>query len=114
MKKTFNVFFSLSMKTQSGYIYCLSNKAFSKNVYKVGFTKNNIDKRAKHLYRTGVPMPFRIEYAKYVRNVENKEKLLHDALDKYRINKNREFFKVDKRIIYELFDDIKGKFSIDK
>ena len=72
------------------YVYCLSNPDYITNLYKIGFTQNNPKVRANELYSTGVPSEFTIETP----DGKLLEKLIHDKLKKYRINKNREFFKI--------------------
>ena len=84
------------MEQETGYIYCFSNESFQSNTYKVGYTKNDPYIRMSQLNTTGTPIPFKLEFAKQVKNYQEKEKKLHNVLDKYRVNQNREFFKLDK------------------
>jgi len=91
-----------------GYIYCLSNESY-KDTYKIGFTKNDPIARMTQLNTTGLLTPFKLEFAKQVKNHQEKEKKLHLIFDKYRVNKNREFFKVDLKEIKQLFDLIDGE-----
>ena len=91
-----------------GYLYCLSNPAFDENTYKIGYTKNDPNLRMSQLNTTGVIYPFKLEFAKYVYNYAEKEKTLHLILDKYRINPNREFFKLNINEIKLLFDLLDG------
>jgi T5orf172 domain len=92
-----------------GYIYCLSNPSFQ-GLFKVGITRNDPKTRARQLYTTGVPTPFKIEFAKRVKLPEKKENSVHDILGDYgyRLNSNREFFQCDKSVILEIFTVIKG------
>ena len=93
-----------------GYIYCLSNESFKENIFKVGFTKNIPQYRARQLYTTGVPTPFKIEFAKKVKSPEKKERLIHDLLDDYgyREYSSREFFKCELIEIFRIFEVIRG------
>jgi hypothetical protein len=93
---------------ESGYIYCLSNESY-KDTYKIGFTKNDPLARMVQLNTTGLLYPFKLEFAKQVKNYQEKEKKLHNIFDKYRVNKNREFFKIELKEIKQLFDLIDGK-----
>ena len=93
---------------ESGYIYCLSNESY-KDTYKIGFTKNDPLTRMVQLNTTGLLYPFKLEFAKQVKNYQEKEKKLHNIFDKYRVNKNREFFKIELKEIKQLFDLIDGK-----
>lgn len=76
---------------------------------KIGMTtQEDIDKRMKELYTTGVPVPFECQFACRVNNKDcaKIEKALHTAFDPQRVNKNREFFKINveqARAILELF-----------
>ena len=64
------------------------------------------------LYSTGVPLPFELEFAKFVKEPLRKEQILHKLLEKYeeRINPKREFFRVDKSHVKLFFDLIDGEY----
>ena len=96
------------LSEEIGYIYCLSNESY-KDTYKIGFTKNDPLTRMVQLNTTGMLYPFRLEFAKQVKNYQDKEKKLHLIFDKYRVNKNREFFKIELKEIKQLFDLIDGE-----
>ena len=98
--------------TTKGYIYCLSNRSFKQNVFKVGFTVHNPYLRADQLYKTGVPTPFDIVFAKHVHDYTDKEKKLHTILDncKYRINPKREFFECSIQVVKSMFDLMEGEY----
>ncbi|HHL19049.1 MAG TPA: GIY-YIG nuclease family protein [Thiothrix sp.] len=80
--------------TSKGFIYVLSNPAFD-GLLKIGFTTRSVKQRAKELYGTGVPDPFKIEYSKKLANAYKIEQQVHICLRKYRHKRNREFFKCD-------------------
>lgn len=92
-----------------GYVYVLSNPVMP-NLVKIGMTeRENLDKRLKELYSTGVPVPFECEYACRVNKEDcaKIEKALHTAFSPYRVNANREFFRIEvgqAKAILELFD----------
>jgi len=94
----------------TGYIYCLSNP-FYNGIYKVGMTENDPKIRKEQLNTTGVPLPFKIEFAKKVNNYKEKEKILHKLLTQYgeRINPKREFFKISLEEIKAFFDLMDGE-----
>ena len=75
-------------------VYVLINEAMP-NFIKVGTTKRPIEERMKDLYSTGVPVPFECHYAAIVEQNKNVERSIHRAFEKFRINKNREFFELD-------------------
>jgi len=49
--------------------------------------------RAKELFTTGVPTPFKVEFSRKVANTKEKEKDIHKILESYRVP-SREFFNV--------------------
>lgn len=57
------------------------------------------------------PTPYKIEFAKKVSDPSQKEKTLHDLLEKYteRIHPRREFFRVTPEEVHKFFDLIDGK-----
>ena len=97
-----------------GYIYCFSNPIYL-NIYKVGFTTNNPHYRRKQINTTGVPLPFKLEFAKKVNNYKDKEKIIHKILSSLgnRINPKREFFKINLEHIELLFELIDGEWYND-
>ena len=91
-----------------GIVYLLTNPCMP-GLVKIGMTKQeDLDKRMKELYTTGVPVPFECQFACKVNNKDcaKIEKALHTAFDPQRVNKNREFFKINveqAKAILELF-----------
>ncbi len=76
-------------------VYVLSNVAMP-GLVKIGFTaKQSVETRISQLYTTGVPVPFKIEFALRVDDDIPLEKALHTAFAPNRINQRREFFKID-------------------
>jgi len=75
-----------------GYIYCLSNPSFV-GLLKIGETMRTPEDRAKELFTTGVPTPFKVEFSRKVANTKEKEKDIHKILESYRVP-SREFFNV--------------------
>lgn len=71
--------------------------------------------RAKELYKTGVPLPFALEFAKKVSNPKQKETLLHTLLSQYtdRPNPLREFFRVSPEEVRTFFDLMDGEMWVD-
>lgn len=91
-----------------GIVYLLTNPCMP-GLVKIGMTtQEDIEKRMKELYTTGVPVPFECQFACEVnkKDCAKIEKALHTAFEPQRINKNREFFKINveqARAILELF-----------
>lgn len=75
-----------------GWIYVLSSESMP-GMFKVGMTRNQPYRRAKQLSKSsGSPTPFIIE-AKFIStDPERDEKILHEALSRFRVNQSREFF----------------------
>ena len=93
---------------QYGIVYLLTNPCMP-GLVKIGMTtQEDIDKRMRELYTTGVPVPFECQFACKVNNKDcaKIEKALHTAFEPQRVNKNREFFRINleqARAILELF-----------
>ena len=91
-----------------GIVYLLTNPVMP-GLVKIGMTtQEDIDKRMKELYTTGVPVPFECKFACKVKKSDclKIEKALHKAFDPQRINQNREFFRINvaqAKAILELF-----------
>jgi hypothetical protein len=96
------------MAENKNIIYILTNEAMP-GIVKIGKTNVDIETRMRRLYRTGVPVPFNCFHASIVKNANNVEKRLHNAFDKYRINKNREFFEIPPENILEILEMIEIK-----
>ena len=76
-------------------VYVLTNPAMPGSV-KIGYSKNeDANARIADLYSTGVPVPFKIEFACRVESAREIEQALHIAFAPNRINPRREFFEID-------------------
>lgn len=79
-----------------GIVYLLTN-ACMPGIVKIGkTTRKDLLQRMKELYTTGVPVPFECVYSCSVKmsHVDQLEAALHRAFDPYRVNENREFFRI--------------------
>ena len=97
--------FYINSNNISGYVYILSNKSMP-GIFKVGKTKNHISVRLNDLRSTGVPDDFNIEMIVKSSNEDFLEKTIHRTLSIYRINRKREFFKIDREQIIMITIDI--------
>jgi hypothetical protein len=65
---------------------------------KIGYTeKDDVNERKDELYyqgKPGVPFPFILEHSKYTVCPDKAEDEIHKRLWEYRINEDREFFKI--------------------
>lgn len=89
-----------------GYIYVLTNKAFSGHDWvKIGFA-TDVEARRRQLSNTSVPYPYEV-YATYeVNPKENLDKVLHKLIQtlnpQLRLTSNREFFIMKPEAAYEI------------
>jgi hypothetical protein len=93
-----------------GWVYGFSNPSMP-GLLKIGMTERSPEERAKELFTTGVPCPFKIEIAKWVKDPRDKEASLHALLEQYtdRISLRREFFRVSPEEVRKFFDLMEGK-----
>ena len=100
----------VSTAMTEGYVYCLSNPEM-RGVLKVGMTDRTPEERVKELFTSGVPSPFKIEFAKKVKNAREKEAILHQLLENYheRVYSRREFFRVSPEEVRKLFELMEGE-----
>ncbi|MCU0318456.1 MAG: GIY-YIG nuclease family protein [Flavobacteriales bacterium] len=76
-------------------VYVLTNPSMP-GLVKIGFTADeDANRRIGQLYTTGVPVPFKLEFACRVPNAKEVESALHLAFGPHRINPGREFFKIE-------------------
>lgn len=96
------------MATNQQYVYVMSNPAFDSDVLKIGWTADHPSVRAQELYTTGVPTPFSVKFAIITGDGHNLERQIHAKLDSFRLNSNREFFKISTDTLIEILtNDLK-------
>jgi T5orf172 domain len=91
-----------------GYVYILTNPAFTANTIKVGKTSRTVEERIKELDTTGVPLPYEIYASFHTSKFNELEKHAHKVLSKYlnkRIRDNREFFNIDPKEAFGLISE---------
>lgn len=68
---------------------------------KIGKTRRDSRSRARELYKTGVPTPYKVAFELFCDDYDRTEYKIHDELSDFRVNINREFFRypLDKAII---------------
>lgn len=86
----------------SGIVYLLTNPVMD-GLVKIGQTEN-LEARVRGLSGfSGIPVPFEVFYACTVEDASKVESALHDAFDDHRINRKREFFRINpERVISAL------------
>lgn len=76
------------------WVYVLSNPSIP-GYLKIGYTNEDPNFRAKQLSRsTGVVTDFKVEWAFNCFNASSLEKQVHQCLEEYRVNNQREFFNI--------------------
>jgi len=88
------------------WVYVLSNPTMP-NMYKIGYTKNTPDERAKQISNaTGVALPYNVEWAFHCYDGFGLEQEIHHKLEANRVSGNREFFEISleeaKQVVTEL------------
>jgi len=74
------------------WVYILSNDSYL-GLLKIGYSERDVKTRINELFSTGVPTPFKIEFACYVDAADEVESRTHSKLIDHRIP-NREFFQI--------------------
>ena len=94
---------------KSGFIYVMRNASHDKNIFKIGMTSRNPNIRSNELYGTATPDQFLIANDWWVADRCSAEKLIHEFFNEYRINKKREFFRVEYKLLMTVVDEIVAK-----
>ncbi len=78
-------------------------------IYKIGCSRN-IENRVKQIKGDSLILgQIKVVYQKEFQNFQRAEKLIHKSLNEYRIQQNREFFKVEFSKIKEIVDSLDQK-----
>ncbi len=83
------------------YVYIMSNACYDDDVFKIGWTSKHPFHRASQL-NTGAPTPFIIDSVIITTKGPKLEKQIHNHLKQYRMDINREFFKIPKDSLREI------------
>ena len=77
------------------WVYVLSNPSLPKEYLKIGYTKLSPEERAIQISSaTGVPTPYKVEWAYKCFNGEIVERMTHQKLKAFRVNNRKEFFHI--------------------
>ena len=101
----------MTTEDKEGWVYCISNESMP-GLLKIGMTDRTPQQRLAEANKSDTwrpPTNFAIEFAKKVKNALQKEKTIHKLLEEYneRVNRSREFFKIDvkkARLYFDLMD----------
>jgi len=78
----------------AGFVYILSNPSMP-GIFKIGSTERSVKERVAELSATtGVPTPFHVEHYILTEDPKSLEHSLHEELSEFRVNGNREFFRI--------------------
>ena len=83
------------------YVYIMSNACYDDDVFKIGWTSRHPFHRISQL-NTGAPTPFIVELVIVTLEGCKLEKQIHTHLKQYRMETNREFFKISKDTLREI------------
>lgn len=76
------------------------------NIFKIGLTRDNVEKRANQLSKTSVPDKFYKSQEWNVRDCVTSERQIHKLLNDYRVDPRREFFKIDYDIAIQVITQV--------
>jgi len=94
------------------WIYILSNPSLPKEYLKIGYTKLTPEDRAIQISSaTGVPTPYKVEWAYKCFNGEVIERTVHHKLNPHRVNNRKEFFHISLEEAKEVITLIGNKFK---
>ena len=100
--------------TGKQYVYILTNDTMP-GLVKIGYTKNDPGKRAKQINAaTGVALDFNVEWAFSCYNGIELEQEVHKYLDSFRVNKNREFFRMTVEEAKSVIERLGKRYNIEK
>jgi hypothetical protein len=88
------------------YVYIMSNPSFPEDMLKIGWTREHPNIRANDLHTSGIPTPFIVEYVIITPAGSKLEKQIHNHIKNYRVNSNREFFKISKDELTEILTKV--------
>jgi hypothetical protein len=102
---------TIAQRTREGSIYIISNEgSFGAGVYKIGFTRNDVEERVDDLYNASVPFEFDIHAVIKTKNAAAFEYKFHRQFLANRWNKKnlqKEFFRVSLQEIHQEVEKLK-------
>ena len=100
---------------EPGIIYIVKNTITEENIFKVGFTTKNVQKRFSDSWKKSSPSAFSLERGSRVvaiyavfepRKIESE---IHNALSKYKRPEGKEWFKIELTRLKDIIEQIIGK-----
>ena len=90
-----------------GWVYIMRSGSHRIDLYKMGKTRRSVDVRARELSgATGVPTQLEVLFRWEVGDIDFVEKEAQRRLERYRVNRRREFFNCPLQVIVETIVDI--------
>ena len=100
------------MRMGRGYIYILVNPEFG-DLLKIGKTTREPQERAVELSRSsGVPTDFMVAHYLHVSDCDEVESLVHEKLKQYRLNPDREFFRLSLRDAVQTLSEVASNYQL--
>jgi len=94
-------------ETDKGYIYVMRSAAHTIDMFKVGLTRRSPEIRSNELSRTtGSPDKFLVVQHWEVPDCTIAESQIHQRLEQYRVNPDREFFKAPYEVIRQAIEEV--------
>lgn len=91
----------------SGTIYVMRSEAHSSQLFKIGLSRRDAEARATELNAaTAVPLPLSVLVDWEVADCTRVEKMVHERLARYRVNRRREFFRAPISTIIKTIEDV--------
>lgn len=95
-----------------GYVYILFNPLMD-GIVKIGSTTQSSEKRAIQISKgTGVPVAYQVVYEEHVSDCRAVEQRLHQIFVAYRINPNREFFRIPLKEAIRALQQVASEFKV--
>jgi hypothetical protein len=76
---------------------------------KIGRTVRDRRTRGRELFTTGVPTPFELAFEVYSEEHQQLEDEIHNKLEDFRVNPNREFFRYPLKDAIKILDELSMK-----
>lgn len=97
---------------QKGYVYILINPVMD-GIVKIGKTTRSSESRAAEISKgTGVPTAYNVVYEELVSDCRAVEKRLHQIFANYRINPNREFFRIPLKEAIRMLQQVAADYQV--
>jgi len=89
-----------SVRPKKEVVYILSNQSMP-GLLKIGRTNRSVDERLRELNNTSLPTEFVVEHTIETSDSKFLEKMIHKNFEKYRVNDNREFFRIHREVVID-------------